>query len=165
MAKASTACITQKLSEYDIQADHVDELVAELAAHKEAVVEWLTVIEAMHQSGVLAITSGLLNATDNISKVLVEQVLKPQNTQLIKNVLTTVSGVGAVDPASLQHMLTWFTEGSQSAQSALDHPHSMGMMEMWRLLRDPDVMLALNAAFGFLKGFGHAIAESHPSEV
>ncbi|PWI58768.1 DUF1641 domain-containing protein [Sulfoacidibacillus thermotolerans] len=164
MAKASTSFLKNTPTETEIQAEKLHELIATLATHKIAIEEWVDFAQVLQQAGFLSAMKGIVHAADAITLVLVNQMLKPQNTQFVKNIFTLVETIAAFDTSTLQETRKWIGEGIKTAETAALHPQPLSMLDLWKQLRDPEVSLALQTTLGFLQGFGHALAESQSSK-
>lgn len=115
------------------------------------------VLQELHDSGILEALTAMLTAKDKIAKIVVEQALRPEATALINNMMSALGGLTTLDPELTGSLISGLargvTEGTQSIQSA----NRIGVFDLAKALKDPDVNRTLKFAIGFLKGFGKSL--------
>ncbi|MHB1628799.1 MAG: helical membrane plugin domain-containing protein [Bacilli bacterium] len=138
------------------------DIAAALAAHKDAVIAGLGLLQALHDAGVLEVAAGLLAAGDDVLAVILAQLNGQGAQKIIQNMVQLAKGLSGIDPEQLELALSSVTAGLQAALAQPDRASRLGVVDLWQAFRDPDVNASLALWLGFLQGMGKGIRGVRP---
>ena len=138
------------------------DIAAELAAHKDAVIAGLGLLQALHDAGVLEVAAGLLAAGDDVLAVILAQLNGRGAQRVIQNMVQLANGLSGIAPEQLELALSSVTAGLQAALAQPDQASRLGVVDLWQAFRDPDVNASLVLWLGFLQGMGKGIRGVRP---
>lgn len=134
-------------------------LADELAEISEALKNTLSIMKELNDIGILEAAQSMLKAKEEITKILLAQVTREPVTNAINNLMGAAGALSEIDPATTTKLMKSFSEGMESAEEYLHHPKKIGVMDLMRVLKDPDVNRAVGFGIHFLKGLGQGLAE------
>ncbi|MCL6452952.1 MAG: DUF1641 domain-containing protein [Alicyclobacillus sp.] len=156
MAKPVTTLRPQSGGEA-VAEERLLELRQQAAQHAEGLLESLRLLQAMHDREALQLLTALFERGDQVLQLALGELNQPGAVNGIRNVLTLIGAIGQVDPALTRHTATATTAGIHAAAEAAAKSAPMGVFDLLRHLKDPDVAAGLGAALAFLKAFGQGL--------
>ena len=130
------------------------EWVDKIGKHGDALDDTLRLVQALHDRGVLSLLVGMVEQSDRIARVAAKELAQPRNVQVLENLLTLYELVGRLDPESLK----------EKPQPPLQRQRKMGLLGLWRQIRDPDVQRGLHWILDCLRGLGRALGKPPPDQ-
>ena len=154
MAKATTVIHKDVLTETEARDHALHDLGQSVAAHGEALQQTLLLVQELHDSGLLQMMQSLLASKEKVAEIAVSQLNKPSVTRTLNHATEAVGALGEMDPAVTKKMISGFVNGVEKANEALEKQETIGMLDLWKALKDPSINKAMAAMLGFLKGMG-----------
>jgi uncharacterized protein YjgD (DUF1641 family) len=138
----------------DRAAELREQLERAPAEHAEALLDFVSLIQALHDSGTLDLLRGAVGSKDKVVDVAATAAGSEGAIRAIRNLMLMLNMLSAIDP----EVLKVFTEAVPTAITQMVHqPEKPGL---WRLIKDflwnPDFRHGLAAINTMLEQFGHA---------
>ncbi|HEY4551660.1 MAG TPA: DUF1641 domain-containing protein [Bacillaceae bacterium] len=155
MAKAIKKIEPITLSPEEMKQQELAELGDALLKHKDAVLETLNVIGAMHERGILELLSGLFGQGEKVLHILVKAADKPENMNTIKNLLLMMGTMGMINVKQLEPLLLKLNSGiARVAETRDNDEEKTGFLDLARALKDKEINRSVTLLLNFLKGMG-----------
>jgi len=136
-------------------------LLQQLGENQQAIEETIHLLAQLQKAGLLDAAVSLLAAKEDVSKIAIEQL----NREPVKNALNNVMGAGealsSVDPEVTKQVTSSLVTGLQYATDELEKGRKTGVMDFFKVLRDPDINRAITFGFNFLKAFGQELEKKN----
>src|SRR4051794_39186446 len=101
MAKAITQ-IRKEIPNPEIeQSQAVSEIIQELTANKEAILEAISIIKGLHETKVLEAVHSMIEQRTEIGTIAIQQINQPSMHNVIKNGMSAFSFLGSLQPGQL----------------------------------------------------------------
>lgn len=156
VAEATTSIVREASSENHARA-HIEQSLDENA---EGIVQALGLLQDLEERGVLPLLRALVEQGDDVLKVLLALVTREEYLGGIKNLIAIAQLLTAIPPSAMESMVHGVKHGVHEA--ANNEPKSdLGVYDLVKQLRDPDVSRAISFAMSFLKGMGSQLGEQH----
>jgi uncharacterized protein YjgD (DUF1641 family) len=120
--------------------------------HAEAILAAYDLLQALHERGILDVTTSALRASDDLLDKLVDTVNTPDTIRAIRNLMFWRQVLGRIEPTWFQGIFQAIPDGLAKATAERDQPVSL-----WKLLRralSKDSLRGLAAGIDFLESFG-----------
>lgn len=157
MAEPIQAIVRPQKSEQEREAESLDQLLSTIAHHRDSLEDTIGLLEELHKSGLLEAVSAMLTARDKVTKILVEQASRPEITALMNNVMSALGGLGKLDADVTGTLMNGLAEGIGAGQAMSKSDAKLGLFDLVKAIKDPDINRTLKFTIGFLGGFGKAI--------
>jgi uncharacterized protein YjgD (DUF1641 family) len=154
MAKATTQIHRIRISEEDQRKNDLREIEDTLLKNKEALLETVGVIQHAHERGLISLVSGLLAEGDKILNILVKKADTPETANTLRNLLLMVGVLGTLNVKQLEPMLLKVNSGIARVAEMKDDDDRIGLFDLFRSLKDPEINRSIALMFEFLKGMG-----------
>ncbi|WP_202077739.1 DUF1641 domain-containing protein [Caldalkalibacillus salinus] len=161
MAKAISHIEKHEPTPAERQAMALDELLSLIAHNKEAITTTLDILKELQEAGVLDILKGMLRTRDKIGVIGVEQLNQPHMHRTIKNGINLFQLIGEIDPDQLNTILGAANKGMTHINTS---PDKVSKWQLIKSMNDPDVLSALSAMTGLLKGMGVELKKQQQSQ-
>jgi uncharacterized protein YjgD (DUF1641 family) len=169
MAQPIQKIVRPVKSEAELEAERLAEVRKETAADADGLIEALKLLQAMHDRGALELVAAIFQRGDRVLNILVDILAQPGATNALKNVIAVAEAFGQVDAESILKYGKGVSAGlanaskfAHAAESAASKP--LGIVELVKQLKDPDVSAAVRVGLAFLKGFGQTVRQSEGKE-
>ncbi len=159
MAKPITAVKKHVPTEEEIKQQKLDELVALLAENGEAVTKTLDIIGELHHIGALEAANAMLQAKDKLAKIAIGQISREPVTNIINNLMGAAGTLSKVDAEASKKLLGSVVSGLQEGQAYIQNEKKVGLLDLLKVLNDPDINRAIGFGIHFLKGMGKELKE------
>ncbi|MDP9728323.1 DUF1641 domain-containing protein [Alicyclobacillus tolerans] len=120
----------------------------------------LKLLQELSDKGLLDFLVGLLEQGQNIAKVLVDFAAQTAQSKSLQSIISLASEVSNLDGEALGRTLKGVTAGLSKMAESEPNGRPMGIFELLRMMKDPDVSAALQSGFAFLKGMGQALRKT-----
>ena len=120
--------------------------------HAEALLAAYELLQALHDRGILDITTAALRASDELLEKVVDNANTPEVIRAIRNLMFWRQVLGRIEPAWFQGIFQAIPDGLATATAERDEP-----VGLWKLLRraiSKDSLRGLAAGIDFLESFG-----------
>ncbi|MBK5346619.1 DUF1641 domain-containing protein [Bacillus sp. TH22] len=159
MAAPIQAVQKQELTEEDIKQQKLEDLKELLANNEDALNQMFNIVGELNDIGVLEAANSMLKAKEPIAKIVLGQVTREPVTNLINNMMGAAGALTELDPELTKKLigsvLTGMDEGNQHLQSN----KKVGILDLMKVLKDPDINRAIGFGLHFLKGMGKGLKE------
>jgi uncharacterized protein YjgD (DUF1641 family) len=129
--------------------------------HAEAILAAYDLLQALHDRGILDVTTSALRASDELLEKVVDTANTPDAIRALRNLMFWRQVLGRIEPKWFQGIFEAIPEGLATAAAERDEP-----VRLWKLLRramSKDSLRGLAAGVDFLESFGrhlHALEAS-----
>ncbi|KUO96308.1 DUF1641 domain-containing protein [Ferroacidibacillus organovorans] len=131
------------------------EMMDLLVSQRDTLKHAIALLQVLNEREVLQMLTALFEQLDPVMTVIVNQVAKPEYTGGIKNVFALAGGIGQFDSESLSTLLRGMARGVKEATEASEPSRTgMGVFDLLKALKDPEISSGLRILLQFLKGFG-----------
>jgi uncharacterized protein YjgD (DUF1641 family) len=137
----------------------LEELKSILADNDTALNETLTLLRELHQSGMLEAAGSMLKAKEKIAEIAVSQAAREPVTNLINHATGAAGALAATDPEMTKKLVNSVLSGLNEANDHLQHQKQLGLLDLVKALKDPDINRAAGFGLAFLKGMGKELNE------
>ncbi|BBW98680.1 DUF1641 domain-containing protein [Geobacillus icigianus] len=158
MAKPITAIQKRQLTEEEKRAEALAKLKAAVGDSEEAVRELLTLIEQLHESGLLEAANALLKAREDVAKIVVGQLNQKPVTTMINHLFSIAGLAASLDPEKTAKLLGQLAAGVMDAYEQTEaETKKIGLLDLLRALNDPDTNRAIRFGLSALKAIGQQL--------
>jgi uncharacterized protein YjgD (DUF1641 family) len=129
--------------------DRVDRAPEE---HAQAILAAYELLQALHDRGILDVTTSALRASDELLEKVVDSANTPDAIRAIRNLMFWRQVLGRIEPTWFQGIFQAIPDGLATATAHRDEP-----VGLWKLLRrgmSKDSLRGLAAGIDFLESFG-----------
>jgi uncharacterized protein YjgD (DUF1641 family) len=132
--------------------------------HAEAILAAYDLLQALHDRGILDITTSALSASDELLDKVVDSTNTPNAIRALRNLMFWRQVLGKIEPTWFQGIFQAIPDGLAAATAQRNEPVSI-----WRIFRramSKDSLRGLVASVDFLESFGrhlHALEASTES--
>jgi uncharacterized protein YjgD (DUF1641 family) len=129
--------------------------------HAEAILAAYDLLQALHDRGILDVTTSALRASDELLEKVVDAASTPDAIRAIRNLMFWRQVLGKIEPKWFKGIFQAIPDGLATATAERDEP-----VHVWKLLRramNKDSLRGLAAGVDFLESFGrhlHALEAS-----
>ena len=141
----------------EVETESLQSLLSLVAQNKESLEETMRVMEELHSSGILEALSAMLTAKQKIAEIVMHQVLRPEATSIINNMMSAIGGLTKLDPEITGNLIGGLGAGMAEGNKALQSDKKISLINLAKVLGYPDVNRTLKFGIGFLKGFGKSL--------
>jgi len=130
--------------------------------HAEAVLAAYDLLQALHDRGILDVTTSALSASDELLEKVVDSASTPDAIRALRNLMFWRQVLGKIEPTWFQGIFQAIPDGLATATAQRDEP-----VGVWKLLRramSKDSLRGLAAAIDFLESFGRHLHMLEASE-
>ncbi|RAN88502.1 hypothetical protein B5P41_16420 [Bacillus sp. SRB_28] len=159
MAAPIQAIQKQELTEEELKQQKLEALKELLANNEDALNQMFNIVGELNDIGMLEAANSMLKAKEPITKIVLGQVTREPVTNLINNMMGAAGALTELDPELTKKLigsvLTGMDEGNQHLQSN----KKVGILDLMKVLKDPDINRAIGFGLHFLKGMGKGLKE------
>ncbi|MDA8353140.1 MAG: DUF1641 domain-containing protein [Firmicutes bacterium] len=157
MAKAITQIEPPRQDPGEERALSLEQLLQTVVQHQEALSVTMDILGELHRAGILEIAQGLLKNREEVGAIAINQLNQPEAHRMIKNGMAGLQWLGRIDPDQLHSVAQAAENGMEQALEARDGHKPIGLWELARQARDPEVRTSLGMLTRFLQGMGKAV--------
>jgi uncharacterized protein YjgD (DUF1641 family) len=120
--------------------------------HAEAILAAYDLLQALHDRGILDVTTSALRASDELLEKVVGSANTPDAIRTLRNLMFWRQVLGRIEPTRFQGILQAIPDGLAMATAQRNEP-----VRIWKILRQvfsKDSLRGLAAAVDFLESFG-----------
>ncbi|MEH6948388.1 DUF1641 domain-containing protein [Bacillus sp. JJ634] len=154
MAQPITEIKKNLLTEEEQKQKKLEALTTLLANNDEALNKVLTIVGELNDIGVLEAADSMLQAKEKIAQIALHQVSREPVTNLINTLMGTTGALMKTDPELITKLVNSAMKGMDEANDYLQTDKKVKVMDLVKLLNDPDINRALGFGIHFLKGMG-----------
>ncbi|WP_042471389.1 DUF1641 domain-containing protein [Bacillus ndiopicus] len=157
MAKLISTIKKEQLTEEQLQAQKLEDLKRLVTDNEEAVTQIFTILTELNDIGALEAASKLIEAKEEIAHITLGQLTRKPVTNIINNLMGVAGALSDMDPATTTKLIDALNSGIDEANKAVETDEKIGVLQLMKQLKDPDVNRAVNFGVHFLKGLGKGL--------
>ncbi|WP_046176185.1 DUF1641 domain-containing protein [Domibacillus indicus] len=157
MASPISALKKREWNEEEKKQQSLTKLADGLSENEEALQKTLAVVRELHDSGILEAAESMLKAKEHIAEIALGQVGRKEVTSLLNNLMAAAGVLTAIDPEQTKKLLSGVTTGLEDARE--NNSQKVGVLDLMKALKDPDINRAVNFGLNFLRGVGKELKE------
>jgi uncharacterized protein YjgD (DUF1641 family) len=157
MAKPITKIVQPVLTEKEKRELTLEQVVQDVVSNAEGIREMIKFLQELHESGILEALTALVEAREKVAKIAVGQLLRPPVTNAINNAMAAAGSITELDPEITKKLMGSIVKGLQKAEAGLGS--KVGIFDLIKALRDPDINRAIGFGLALLKGIGEGLKE------
>jgi len=154
MAQPITEIKKNLLTAEEQKQKKLEALTTLLANNDEALNKVLTIVGELNDIGVLEAADSMLQAKEKIAQIALHQVSREPVTNLINTLMGATGALMKTDPELITKLVNSAMKGMDEANDYLQTNKKVKVMDLVKLLNDPDINRALGFGIHFLKGMG-----------
>ncbi|HDX9590280.1 TPA: DUF1641 domain-containing protein [Bacillus pseudomycoides] len=159
MAAPIKAIQRHELTEEEQKQQKLEDLKALLANHEEALNQMFNIVGELNDIGILEAASSMLKAKEPIAKIVLGQVTREPITNLINNMMGAAGALTELDPELTKKLVSSVLKGMDEGNEHLESNKKVGILDLMKVLKDPDINRAIGFGLHFLKGMGKGLKD------
>ncbi|PLR66345.1 DUF1641 domain-containing protein [Bacillus sp. UMB0893] len=159
MARPITKIDEPILSEKEIQDQSLNNVLEDLSQNADGIKETIQLLQELHKSGILGAINNLVEAKEQVAKIAVGQMLRPPVTNALNNAMAAAGILTEIDPETTKKLMGGLTKGLQKAEEGIRTNKKVGVFDLVKLMRDPDVNRVIKYSLDLLKGLGEGLKD------
>ncbi|PJN91169.1 DUF1641 domain-containing protein, partial [Bacillus sp. mrc49] len=128
-----------------------------ISRNSDGIKETIKLLQELHDSGILGAINNLVEAKEDVAKIAVGQMLRPPVTNALNNAMAAAGVLTELDPETTQKLVGGLSKGLQRAEEGIQSNKKVGVFDLVKLLRDPDVNRVMRFTIDLLKGLGEGL--------
>jgi uncharacterized protein YjgD (DUF1641 family) len=157
MAKPISFIHKRVLTEEDKKEQSINHLTDDVAENEEALKKTLAIVRELHDSGILEAVESMLKAKGKITEIVLGQATRKEVTNIINNGMAAAGVLTELDPEQTKKLMTGVVNGLKEAKE--NQGKKVGVFDLMKALKDPDLNRAVGFGVNFLKGLGKGLKE------
>lgn len=159
MAKPIQMIKKVELSEEEKKEQSLESLLSEVAENKDSLLDTLYLLQELHNSGILEAINSLVKAKEEVAKIAVGQMTREPVTNIINNAMAAGGALTELDPEMTKKLMGSVSKGLEKAEQGLKSNSKVGILDLMKALKDPDLNRAIGFGLNLLKGVGEGLKE------
>lgn len=148
-----------ELTQDQIKIQSLENLLSEVAHNKDSLLDTLNLLKELHDSGIMEALGSLLKAKESAAKIALGQITRKPVTNMINNAMAAGGILTELDPETTSKLAKSLTVGLQKAEQGLKADTKLGLFDLMKAIKDPDINRAFGFGFNLLKGIGEGLKE------
>ncbi|KOS30391.1 hypothetical protein ADK18_02995 [Bacillus anthracis] len=111
----------------------------------------------MQKAGILDAAISLLAAKEDVSKIALDQVNREPVKNAINNMMGAAEALTELDPELTKKITASLVTGLQKAKEQLKSNKKTKVIDLMKVLKDPDINRAITFGLNFLKALGKGL--------
>lgn len=157
MASPITHLKKKQLSPDEIRHNKLKELESLLAEQDQALNKLLQITGDLNDAGILDAALAMVKAKEGITEIVVHQATREPVTNLINNMMSAAGALTAIDPAMTEKLAASVANGLKDAERERTNEKKVGIFQLMKSLKDPDINRSIKFGLNFLKGMGKSL--------
>ncbi|EGA91077.1 hypothetical protein GPDM_01705 [Planococcus donghaensis MPA1U2] len=159
MASPITQIKKKEWTSEEIRQQKLYELETLIAEQNEALNKLLAITGDLDDAGVLDAVGAMVKAKEGIAEVVMEQATREPVTNLINNMMSAAGALTAIDPESTGRLAASAVRGLKEAEEQNQNGKKIGVFQLLKALRDPDINRTIKFGLNFLRGMGKELGK------
>ena len=157
MAKPISYINKKVLTEEEQKQQMLNQLSDSLLENSETIINTLKIMKDLNDIGILPAVHNMMEAKEDIVKIILGLVNREPVTNIINNLMGAAGMLSAIDPELLGKLLKSLGNGMAEGQAYLEDPKKIGLFDLMKVLKDPDINRAMGFGIHLLKGLGQGL--------
>ncbi|CAM3858619.1 DUF1641 domain-containing protein [Bacillus paramycoides] len=149
----------QELTEEEIKQQKLEDLKELLANNEDALNQMFNIVGELNDIGMLEAANSMLKAKEPIAKIVLSQVTREPVTNLINNMMGAAGALTELDPELTKKLVGSVLIGMDEGNQHLQNNKKIGILDLMKVLKDPDINRAIGFGLHFLKGMGKGLKD------
>lgn len=146
--------IHNPITEEDIKLQKIEELKMLVTENEDVLNSLFDILGELNDSGVLDAATSMLRGKEQIAKVALGQVTREPVTNLINTLMGATGALMKADTDQVTKLLNSALAGIDEGSKFIETDKKIGVMNLVKVLNDPDINRAIGFGVHFLKGMG-----------
>jgi uncharacterized protein YjgD (DUF1641 family) len=159
MAAPIKAIQKQVWTDEELKQQKLEDLKTLLTDNEEALNKILDIVGELNDIGVLEAVNAMLQAKEKIAKIALGQVNREPITNMINNLMGAASALTNLDPELTKKLVSSVTLGLDEGSKHLQANNKIGIFDLLKVLKDPDINRAVGFGIHFMKGLGKGLKD------
>ncbi|MCW9130218.1 DUF1641 domain-containing protein [Bacillus paramycoides] len=159
MAAPIQAIQKHELTEEEIKQQKLEDLKELLANNEDALNQMFNIVGELNDIGMLEAANSMLKAKEPIAKIVLGQVTREPVTNLINNMMGAAGALTELDPELTKKLVGSVLIGMDEGNQHLQNNKKIGILDLMKVLKDPDINRAIGFGLHFLKGMGKGLKD------
>ncbi|MEJ8545161.1 DUF1641 domain-containing protein [Brevibacillus borstelensis] len=159
MAKPTTKIVQPVLTEEEKRSKALEQVLSDTALNADGIRETIKLLQELHQSGILGAVVSLVEAKEEVAKIAVGQLVRPQVTNAINNAMAVAETLTEIEPEMTKKLAGSLAKGLKKAEEGLRQEEKVGIFDLIKALQDPDINRAVAFGMNLLKGMGQGLKD------
>ncbi|SFI61326.1 DUF1641 domain-containing protein [Thermoflavimicrobium dichotomicum] len=159
MAQPISKMAKPVLNEEEQQKQSLEKVLQDVAKHADGIRDTLKLLQELHESGILEALHALVEAREKVAKIAVGQMLRPPVTHAINNLMAVAGVLAELDPKSTETIAGSVAKGLKKAEESVKTDTKVGLFDLIKALKDPDINRAIVFGLHLLKGMGEGLKQ------
>lgn len=151
--------IYNPITEEDIKQQKIEELKDLLTENEEMLNTLFSILGDLNDSGILGAANSMLKGKEEITKILLGQVTREPVTNLINTLMGATGAIMKANPDQATKLISSALAGVEEGSKFLETEKKISIMNLMKVLSDPDINRAIGFGINFLKGMGKELKE------
>lgn len=156
MAKPTNVIARAVKTPEEERATALESLLEGASDNSQSLLEALALLETLHQRGILEALAAFFQKGDVVLGIAMDTLAQPAYSKAAKNALILAQTLSSLDEETMAASQRMVASGAQGFANAQPPAKPLGIFDILRSLKDPDVSAGLAAILGLLKGIGAA---------
>jgi uncharacterized protein YjgD (DUF1641 family) len=141
----------------ELSQQKIEDLKLLLADNEDSINKIMNLISELNETGALEAANSMLQSKEKIAKIALGQINREPVTNLINNLMGAAGALTNVDPEVTTKLVNSITKGIDEGNKHLEKDEKIGVLDLVKVLKDPDVNRAVGFGINFLKGMGKGL--------
>ncbi|MGE7778521.1 DUF1641 domain-containing protein [Peribacillus sp. NPDC097264] len=146
--------IHNPITEEEIKLQKIEELKMLVTDNEEMLNSVFNILGELNDCGVLDAATSMLRGKEQIAKVALGQVTREPVTNLINTLMGATGALMKADTDQVTKLLSSALAGIDEGSKFIETDKKIGVMNLVKVLNDPDINRAIGFGIHFLKGMG-----------
>ena len=151
--------IHNPVSEEEIKIQKLEELTKLVTDNEEMLNNMFNILGELNDSGVLEAATSMLKGKEQIAKIALQQVTREPVTNLINTLMGATGALMNADAEQATKLINSALAGIDEGSKFLETDKKIGVINLMKVLNDPDINRAIGFGVHFLKGMGKGLKE------
>jgi uncharacterized protein YjgD (DUF1641 family) len=159
LASPISAIQKHELIDEQRKQQKLEYLTTLLADHEEALNKLMGIVGELNDVGVFEAANAMLQAKEKIAKIALGQINREPITNMINNLMNAAGVLTSLDPELAKKLAGSVAAGMDEGNKHLQSHTKIGMFDLIKALKDPDINRAVGFGVHFMKGLGKGLKE------
>jgi uncharacterized protein YjgD (DUF1641 family) len=159
MGKPITAIAKERYTKEQLKMQKLDRLVDDVSNHSDGLKQTMKLLQELHDSGIMEAVVSLLQAKEKVAKIALDQVVRPPVTNMINNAMAAAGALSEMEPDTTKRLVKSLSMGLVRAEAGIKSGEKVGMLDLLKVLKDPDINRTLSFGLNLLKGMGEGLKD------
>lgn len=147
------------MTEEELRQEKLDKLVDYISNHSDGLNEGMKLIQELHKGGILEVIISLLQAKEKVAKIAVDQMVRPPVTNMINNAMAAAGALTELNPDFTEKLVKGLANGVKKAEEGLTNGEKVGLVQLLKVMKDPDINRTMTFGIHLLKGIGEGLKD------